>query len=257
MPTAPHPRHFAELASVLDRMDSYLQWKKEEGVTRVELSDAPPNRPTPALAPEPAAMAAPRKAEPKAVRASGQLEEIATTVASCTLCPLHKTRNKTVPGQGNPKPELMFVGEGPGADEDRQGLAFVGRAGQLLTKMIQAMGLTREEVFIGNIVKCRPPGNRVPTPEEMAACMPYLHQQIALLKPKVIVSLGATAAQGLIPSIGSISAARGKWREFQGIDLMPTYHPAYLLRNPPAKRFVWEDLQEVMRRLGRPVPKQK
>lgn len=248
---------------MIELMDGYLQWKKEEGVTRFELSDETSRRP-PATTPPPptatvAAKAPPRKTKPsgKPPDTSGRLSEIAATVDACTLCPLHKTRTRTVPGQGNPRPELMFVGEGPGADEDQQGLAFVGRAGKLLTKMIEAMGLTREEVFITNIVKCRPPGNRVPTPQEMAACMPYLHQQIGLLKPKVIVSLGATAALGLIPSLDAISKVRGTWQTFQGIDLMPTYHPAYLLRNPPAKRFVWEDLQEVMRRLGRPLPNHK
>jgi uracil-DNA glycosylase len=184
------------------------------------------------------------------------LASIARRIAACQKCGLCATRTNTVPGQGNPHPELMFVGEGPGADEDEQGLAFVGRAGQLLTKIIEAMGLTRDEVFIGNIVKCRPPGNRVPEPEEMEACIPYLKEQIALLKPKVIVCLGATAVKGFfgVEPVG-ITKIRGNWRTFEGIDVMPTYHPAYLLRNPNMKKDVWTDMKEVLRRLGKPVPK--
>lgn len=184
------------------------------------------------------------------------LQAIARRIASCRRCGLCETRTNTVPGQGNPRPELMFIGEGPGADEDEQGLAFVGRAGQLLTKIIEAMGFTREEVFIGNIVKCRPPGNRVPEPEEMAKCIPYLKEQIAILKPKLIVCLGATAVKGLFgEGVTGITKLRGTWMTFEGIDVMPTLHPAYLLRNPPAKKDVWEDMKSVLARLGRPVPK--
>jgi DNA polymerase len=175
-------------------------------------------------------------------------------IAGCRKCSLHQTRTRTVPGQGNPAPEILFVGEAPGADEDEQGLAFVGRAGQLLTKMIQAMGFERDEVFIANILKCRPPDNRAPLPEEMETCLPYLKEQIRLLKPKVIVALGATAVRGLV-GLEGISKLRGNWLQFEGIDLMPTYHPAYLLRNPPAKKDVWLDLQEALRRLGRTPPK--
>ena len=146
------------------------------------------------------------------------------------------------------------MGEGPGADEDRQGLAG---AGKLLTKMMEAMGLTREEVWIGNIVKCRPPGNRVPLPDEMEECLPYLKEQLELLRPKVIVCLGATAVKGLLATTTGITKLRGSWRSFEGIDVMPTFHPAYLLRNPPAKKDAWEDLKEVLRRLGRPIPEVK
>lgn len=150
----------------------------------------------------------------------------------------------------------MFIGEAPGADEDRQGLAFVGAAGQLLTKMIEAMGYTREQVFIGNILKCRPPDNRTPVPEEMATCLPYLKAQIALLKPKVIIALGATAVRGLTAISTGITKLRGTWLSFEGIDLMPTYHPAYLLyqRNLTAKKQVWEDLKAVLKHLGRKPP---
>jgi DNA polymerase len=148
----------------------------------------------------------------------------------------------------------MFVGEGPGEEEDRQGLAFVGAAGQLLTKMIEAMGLTREEVFIGNIVKCRPPNNRQPTAEEMQTCIPYLERQIEILKPRIIVALGATAMKGLMRVETGITRLRGTWMSYRGIDLMPTFHPAYLLRYPPAKHDAWKDLQDVLARLGRRPP---
>lgn len=187
---------------------------------------------------------------------SDGLAAIAQRIRACRACRLCETRTNTVPGQGNPRPDLMFVGEGPGADEDEQGLAFVGRAGQLLTKIIEAMGFTREDVFIGNIVKCRPPDNRVPEPDEMATCIPYLKEQIALLKPKVIVCLGATAVKGLFgDKVPGITKLRGTWMNFEGIEVMPTLHPAYLLRNPPAKKDVWTDMQAVVKRLGRTLPK--
>lgn len=185
------------------------------------------------------------------------LAAIVAEVAACKACPLHEKRTRTVPGQGACAPDIMFIGEAPGEDEDKQGLAFVGRAGQLLTKMILAMGYSRDEVFIANICKCRPPGNRQPADEEMAACLPYLKRQIELIRPKVIVALGATALKGLFNKTG-IMKLRGTWESIQGIDVMLTYHPAYLLRNPPSKREVWEDLKAVLARLGRtppPVPR--
>lgn len=188
---------------------------------------------------------------------SGDLESIARAVAACSKCPLHETRTKTVPGQGNGQPEIMFIGEAPGADEDRQGLAFVGRAGQLLTRMIEAMGLTRDDVFIANIIKCRPPGNRNPHPDEMATCMPYLKKQIAVLKPRVIIALGSVSAKALLSVDTGITKLRGNWFAFEGIDLMPTFHPAYLLRNPSAKHEAWEDLKAVLTRLGRKPPPRK
>jgi DNA polymerase len=150
---------------------------------------------------------------------------------------------------------VCFVGEGPGQDEDAQGLPFVGKAGQLLDRMIEAMGFLRDEVYVCNVVKCRPPDNRKPEVEEMAACMPYLREQLELLAPRVIVALGATALQGLFGTTEGIVRARGKWRSLHGqFDVMPTFHPAYLLRNPAAKREVWEDLQEVLRHIGRSAP---
>jgi DNA polymerase len=190
----------------------------------------------------------------KAADVASELGRVAAGIAKCTKCGLHETRTRTVPGQGNPKPEILFVGEAPGADEDEQGLAFVGAAGQLLTKMIEAMGFTRDQVFIANILKCRPPDNRPPLPQEMVVCMPYLKEQIAILKPRVIVGLGATAVRGLLALETRISDLRGRWHSFEGIDFMPTFHPSYLLRNPSAKREAWDDLKAVLTRLGRAVP---
>jgi uracil-DNA glycosylase len=178
------------------------------------------------------------------------LEIIRTDLGECTRCKLHKTRNKIVFGDGNPKAELVFVGEGPGHDEDIQGLPFVGRAGKLLTQMIEAMGLQRKDVYICNVVKCRPPENRMPERDEIAACSPFLIRQIDAIHPKVIVCLGATAAQMLLNTNRSISAFRGEWLEYRGTRLLATYHPAYLLRNPAAKSEVWKDLQKVMAVLG-------
>lgn len=179
------------------------------------------------------------------------LESLAAMIRECQRCVLAPTRTNTVPGQGRLQPDVMFVGEGPGADEDAQGLAFVGRAGQLLTKMIEAMGYKREEVFIGNIVKCRPPGNRTPLPQEMACCMPFLKRQIAVIRPKVLVCMGMTAVTGLTGELPPLGRIRGTWREFEGIPVMLTYHPAYLLRDPRKKVEAWKDLQQVMERLGR------
>jgi uracil-DNA glycosylase family 4 len=174
----------------------------------------------------------------------------------CVQCSeLAACRHNVVFGVGDTRAELMFVGEAPGADEDMEGEPFVGRAGQLLTKMIQAMGYKRSEVYIANILKCRPPNNRPPLPEEMERCLPFLRQQIALIRPKTMVCLGATAVRGLLGLEQPISKVRGNWHLFDGIPVMPTFHPAYLLRNPSAKREVWQDLQVVMAKLGRPAPK--
>jgi uracil-DNA glycosylase family 4 len=178
-------------------------------------------------------------------------------LGECTRCKLHTTRHKIVFGDGNPKAELVFVGEGPGADEDAQGLPFVGRAGKLLTQMIEAMGLQRKDVYICNVVKCRPPENRQPEEDEVKACSPFLMRQIDVIAPKVIVCLGATAAKTLLQTNRGISQFRGEWLEFRGRKLLATYHPAYLLRNPPAKSEVWRDLQKVMAVLGLEVKKGK
>jgi DNA polymerase len=183
-------------------------------------------------------------------------------VLACIKCPhLVASRQSVVFGVGNPDAQLMFVGEAPGADEDEQGEPFVGAAGQLLTKIIQAMGEQRSTVYIANILKCRPDtpgqssGNRQPTPEEMATCIPWLHEQIDLIRPRVLVALGATALNGLLGKTAGISKLRGTWQSYRGIPLMPTFHPAYLLRNQAMaeKRKVWEDMLKVMERLELPI----
>jgi uracil-DNA glycosylase family 4 len=186
------------------------------------------------------------------------LEEIAADVAGCRRCVLCRGRANAVPGEGNAgSPDIMFIGEGPGADEDAQGRPFVGKAGQLLTKMIVAMGYAREDVFIANVVKCRPPDNRAPLPEEMETCLPYLRQQIGLVRPKVIIGLGATAIKGLLGKTAGITKLRGTWQEYGGIKLMPTFHPSYLLRDPSKKKVVWQDLQLVLKELGKEPPPKK
>ena len=177
-------------------------------------------------------------------------------LGECSRCKLGSGRTKLVFGVGNPAAELLFVGEGPGEDEDLQGEPFVGRAGQLLTKMIEAMGFRRADVYIANVVKCRPPGNRNPEPDEIAACEPFLRAQIAAIRPKIIVALGKFAAQTLLRDTSAISRLRGRWFEYGGVRLMPTFHPAYLLRSPNEKAKAWEDLQLVMNELGR-TPQQR
>jgi uracil-DNA glycosylase len=185
---------------------------------------------------------------------SARLSLLAEEVRSCQKCALHEGRKQTVFSRGSPLSEIVFVGEGPGADEDQQGEPFVGAAGQLLDRMIAAMGYGRDEVYICNIVKCRPPKNRKPEPVEMASCSPYLVSQLSVIKPRVIVALGATAVQGLIGTTEGITKLRGTWKAYKGsIPMMPTFHPAYLLRQPSAKREVWSDLKEVMRYLGKSV----
>jgi DNA polymerase len=178
------------------------------------------------------------------------LLKIREDLGDCKRCKLCKTRNTIVFGDGNPRAELVFVGEGPGADEDEQGLPFVGRAGKLLTQMIEAMGLQRKDVYICNVVKCRPPQNRQPDRDEVEECSPFLFRQIDTIAPKAIVCLGATAAKTILQTERGISQFRGEWQEFRGRKLMATYHPAYLLRNPAAKSEVWKDLQKVMVELG-------
>ncbi len=189
--------------------------------------------------------------------ADDTLLKVREDLGECTRCKLHSTRHKIVFGDGNPKAQLVFVGEGPGADEDAQGLPFVGRAGKLLTQMIEAMGLQRKDVYICNVVKCRPPENRQPEEDEVSTCSPFLFRQIDVIAPKVIVCLGAVAAKTLLQTNRGISQFRGEWLEFRGRKLLATYHPAYLLRNPPAKSEVWKDLQKVMAVLGLEVKKGK
>jgi uracil-DNA glycosylase family 4 len=180
------------------------------------------------------------------------LDALRLEAHDCAKCRLAGTRTNVVFGVGNPEADLMFIGEAPGRDEDEQGEPFVGRAGQLLTDIIKAMKLTREDVYIANIVKCRPPENRNPEPDEIESCRPFLERQVALIQPKVIVALGKFGLQGLTGKAYAISAVRGQWLQHQGIKLMPTYHPAYLLRTPSAKKEVWADMKKVMAELGIP-----
>ncbi|GAC1432789.1 MAG: hypothetical protein NVS9B5_17060 [Terriglobales bacterium] len=206
-------------------------------------------------------------AEPESTDASGPLPEagvsdpikalriIREDIGDCTRCRLHaQGRKQIVYGVGNPNAELMFIGEAPGADEDMKGEPFVGRAGQLLTNMIKAMGLSREQVYIANIIKCRPPGNRTPERDECATCSPFLMRQIAAIKPKAIVALGAVAAKTLLALNAPMSELRGRWYDFKGTKLAVTYHPAFLLRDPRQKKETWKDLQMVMKDLGLAMP---
>jgi uracil-DNA glycosylase len=226
----------------------------------------PKSKPKPPAAPPVAAPAKlfvpPPLAGPSLFEATNKISgdtllKIREDLGECTRCKLHRTRNKIVFGDGSPQAQLVFVGEGPGADEDAQGLPFVGRAGKLLTQMIEAMGLQRRDVYICNVVKCRPPGNRQPEKDEVDACSPFLYRQLDSIKPKVIVCLGATAFQTLLQTNRSISHFRGEWMDYRGYKMLATYHPAYLLRNPAAKADVWKDLQKVMAELGLEVKKNK
>ena len=181
--------------------------------------------------------------------------QLAEEIKSCTRCVLHRERTQTVFARGGGSSGVVFIGEGPGEEEDRQGEPFVGPAGQLLDRMIAAMQIARDDVYVCNIVKCRPPRNRKPEPDEMNQCRPFLEEQLELLQPRVIVALGATAVQGLLGTTEGITRLRGQWKLYRGrVPVMPTFHPAYLLRQPQAKREVWDDLREVLRHLGRPLP---
>ena len=210
------------------------------------------DQPIPPRKPFPSAPAI-SDAVPASDRAAA-LQLIRDEIGDCTRCALHKGRNKIVFGDGSPAARLMFVGEGPGADEDAQGLPFVGKAGQLLNNMISAMGLRREEVYIANVVKCRPPGNRVPEPEEGATCSPFLFRQIDVIRPEVLVALGATAATWLLGARQPLAGLRGRVHSVRGTKLIVTYHPAYLLRDPRQKKEAWADLQIAMRELGLKPP---
>jgi DNA polymerase len=219
-----------------------------------------PPAPAAAVAPaEPESPAAPLSAPPgsapppagtgDAADRIAPLAALGASVEGCTRCRLADGRHKVVFGSGNPNADLMFIGEAPGADEDRQGLPFVGAAGELLTRIIQAMEMKRDEVYIANVIKCRPPGNRDPQPDEVAACRGYLERQIALVRPRLIVILGRIAAQTLLGTDSPIGQMRGRWYSVQGIPAMVTYHPAALLRNAALKRPTWEDIQQVRDRL--------
>jgi len=236
-----------ELEGVVEDVRRYLEWEAEQGREFILKAKGKP-QPASAALPAPAAVDAKAKDPPT-------LQEVRKELGDCQRCKLARGRTKIVFGVGNPKAELVFVGEGPGAEEDAQGLPFVGMAGQLLTKMIEAMGLRREQVYICNVVKCRPPGNRDPEPDEIEACEPFLKAQLAAIRPKAIVALGRFAVQTLLRDKTPITRQRGRWREFDGIQLMPTFHPAYLLRNPSEKRHAWADLQQVMKFLEKAAPR--
>jgi len=242
-----------ELQAAVAELRAYLSWAQEGGPVMVTLER--PKAAMPAVAPAPVAAPAQTATPGPSSMTSPKLpvlslEEVRAQMGECTLCKLHKGRHTIVFGVGNPKARLMFVGEAPGEDEDLKGEPFVGKAGQLLTKMIEAMGMRREDVYICNTVKCRPPNNRNPEPDELAACEPFLKGQLASVKPEVIVTLGKFAAQALLREQTPITRLRGQWRAYEGIPVMPTFHPAYLLRSPQEKSKVWDDLQQVMKKLG-------
>jgi uracil-DNA glycosylase len=241
-----------ELAATIADLRAYLSWAEEGGVLFVGAQAPTRSSPEPIAMPQ---KTPPRTTDKPSLLPVVSLDAVRAQLGECTLCKLHKGRHTIVFGVGNPNARLMFVGEGPGEDEDLQGEPFVGKAGQLLTKMIEAMALRREDVYICNTVKCRPPNNRNPEPDELAACEPFLKAQLAAVKPEVIVTLGKFAAQALLRDQTPITRLRGQWREYEGIPVMPTFHPAYLLRSPAEKGKVWEDLKQVMKKLGLPAPK--
>ena len=255
---------------LLDSVRDYIAQMREEGLDGLPMKDRPAapvrtdsRRSAIVDGPPPAVVAssAPDAGSVDLIAKYPGLEKTDDLVAlrdfigDCTRCKLHGGRTNLVFGVGDPKAELMFIGEGPGADEDAKGEPFVGRAGQLLTDIIErGMGMQRSEVYICNVIKCRPPGNRNPEPDEVNACEPFLFRQIEVVKPRVIVGLGTFAVQSVLKVKTPISKLRGNWHEVRGIKMMPTFHPAYLLRNPSDKRLVWSDIQEVMKSLGRPIP---
>lgn len=222
----------------------------ENASPRIESSQSPiyePSTPIPGKAQQPEAAGPQAKWQDVDPRHDlVDLAEVAENVLVCTRCKLCESRKLAVPGEGNPCARLMWIGEGPGADEDRFGRPFVGRAGQLLDRIIASMGMARQDTFITNVVKCRPPANRVPEPDEVTACVPYLARQIELIQPQIIVILGATALKALIDPGASITRMRGNWLERGGIRIMPTFHPAALLRDPSKNRPVWADMKQVM-----------
>jgi len=246
----------------LDYLRAYIEFQQTTGITGFPRTTARETQPPPAkVKAQPAAQPPPAKAGAAAgasdlfispgVSGAQTLEALRAEIGDCQRCKLCRARTNIVFGVGNPKAQLMFVGEGPGRDEDLQAEPFVGRAGKLLTEIItKGMKLRREDVYIANVVKCRPPENRNPEPDEIKACRPFLERQIELIAPKVLVALGTFAAQTMLNVRTPISRLRGQWYDYNGIKLMPTLHPAYLLRNPDDKRLVWSDIKMVMQELG-------
>ncbi len=218
------PKLYREYLTLLSQIKGHLIFHKNMGLTHLQIRRSPVS---------------------SQVRPS--LEEVEQRLGDCRRCKLHKGRHHIVFGAGNKQAKLVFIGEAPGYEEDMQGKPFVGKAGQLLTKIIESIGLTREEVYITNVVKCRPPGNRNPEPDEIASCEPFLIQQLEAIQPKLICALGTFAAQTLLKTKAPISKLRGKFYSYKNIKLMATFHPAYLLRNPQDKRLVWEDMKALRR----------
>jgi uracil-DNA glycosylase len=245
-----------ELATLVTTVYNYVRYLQRLGVAELPLQPAQCMVQRVESGAPLAAEAAPqghtsqgRVATPE-VPAALRLQQLAETVRDCRQCRLHQGRRQVVFGTGNPKAALVFVGEAPGEEEDRQGEPFVGAAGQLLTRIIEAIGLQRDQVYLLNVIKCRPPNNRNPLPAELAACRPILQAQLACLQPRVICALGAFAAQALLQTEERISRLRGHFHPLGDIQVMPTYHPAYVLRNPQSKRAVWDDMQQIQRALG-------
>jgi uracil-DNA glycosylase family 4 len=243
-----------EIGDLARALLAHVEHQRVLGLTGVPPADTTPrSQPTPGTSPAPA-RAVVAEASGAPAGAVGTLEALRADIGDCQRCKLAPHRRNLVFGVGNPNARLVFVGEAPGAEEDAKGEPFVGRAGQLLTEIItKGMKLRREDVYICNVIKCRPPGNRNPEPDEVESCEPFLVQQLERIAPEVIVALGKFAAQTLLRSKTPITQLRGRWFDYHGIMLMPTFHPAYLLRNPGDKRLVWEDVQKVMRVLGLPI----
>ncbi len=256
-----------------ENLKNFLEYKKEEGFQTLEISpetlaafkpakvpkaSPPPAKPAakaPALAKPVTAI---KPVESSVVVIGKTLDEIAGQIRTCNACPLHESRKNTVPGEGNAtRPDILFISDYPGEEENEQGCFYASEAGQLLEKMIGAMGYKRDDIFILNLVQCRPPNNRIPHQEEIHACTPYLKEQIALIQPKLIVALGKTAVEGLLNEKVAITRMRGTWKTYEGIDLMPTFHPGYLLKVPARKREAWADLQAVLAKLGKTPPAKK
>ena len=230
---------------VIEDLKSYLEYLKGMGIESLPAAIAPANK-----------TSSSSSSSSESSSSSSTFKDIRQELGDCKRCKLHRTRKSLVFGEGNERAILMFIGEGPGYDEDIQGRPFVGRAGQLLTKIIQSINLQREEVYIANIVKCRPPQNRNPEPDEITACGPFLQRQIQAIQPRIICALGAFAAQSLLQTGEKISALRGRRFDLNGIRVIPTYHPAFLLRNPERKREVWEDMKKIaewLKELAAPV----
>lgn len=260
MPNHPNP-------ALLEQLKAHLMYYAETGIDRfdpkavsgvLKLTTAASREKNNGVLPTPKPTPSPQvslfsKSSPISIHDSS-LEEVREDLGNCQRCNLSQDRTHIVFGAGNPQARLVFVGEGPGVDEDRQGLPFVGRAGQLLTKMIEAIQMQRDEVYICNVVKCRPPGNRKPEEDEITACSPFLVRQLAVLQPELICCLGVTAAQTLLKVKTPIGRLRGEIHSFHGTRLLATYHPAYLLRNPSAKRHVWEDLKRIRALLSSSQP---